>query len=100
MECWAKFRRIVEQRIWEANAVAGERLWEIEAAEKPALGFRVYAAGRPAQSVECTLDSGRGLVSCRLGEAIRGRRREFVLRKPTRQALDDVLDLLAALEPG
>jgi hypothetical protein len=69
MERWRRFRTIAERHIEEGNLVAGERLWEIIAADD-SRWLTIRSTRWAADSVECVFDASTGSLTCAPGAAI------------------------------
>jgi hypothetical protein len=70
IQCWNRFQSLAEGRIHEGNLVAGERLWELVKSPHPARRLIIRSSIDPADFVECSLDPGAGVLTCRPGSAI------------------------------
>jgi hypothetical protein len=70
IQCWNRFQSLAEGRIDEGNLVAGERLWELVKSQDPGRRLVIRSSIDPADFVECSLDLGAGVLTCRPGSAI------------------------------
>ncbi len=104
---WNAFERLVTSRVRECNALAGEQMWIAAVTPGSALTLIVQSATCPADSVECSFDANRGILTCRPGAQIKGRTCHFRLIDETAgklrrgsehftldQAMDDILGQL------
>jgi hypothetical protein len=76
---WSVLRRLAEQRVSEANIVAGERLWELVPSSGGTMQFTIRSIRDQSDSIECLLCPETGVLTCKTGAAINGESLTFQL---------------------
>jgi hypothetical protein len=76
---WDSFQQLACLRVRECNALAGEQVWIAAAASSSSLTLIVRSITSPADSVACSFNVHRGILTCSPGPEIKARKCQFHL---------------------